>query len=221
MPDEIIDCESVLTQFAQWRAELDKQFMHLRTHYRIWERMVEAQNTDLDSVNRVPGMWGYTTKAHLESAIMGLSRLTDISSRSGSIRQLIGFVRRHEQCFDNTHQPIDRQKLKQIGDKLKPSARLIENLRIVRDKIYAHMDRDTIGKSDELHSQYPILRKDFEQAMSGVESALTLLTVAYDGISFAHGAIVAPEGVDEILSALRRQSEYWQQEYEKYSGNAE
>lgn len=138
-----------------------------------------------------------TEQSHLQTFIIGLMKFFDKDPRALSIRNLIKEIQNNEKIFTpevmravhpnldvigvvtDDYVPIDRDTIDQIENTRQTHSALIENLKDVRDKQFAHTDMEAI-KGTFVPNEVEALIKAVQEMFNELSSKFDLSSTMFD-----------------------------------------
>ncbi len=143
MPDSKAKRAGLRGEFRILRDFLLRDLTAGYAHFMIWK------NCYLSGDPVPPPYDSLNTRAHFDSAMLSLIRLTDSHKDSVSFDKLLKFAENHPNLFTVEDLPADRRSF----DTYLP---VRENLKAIRDRHYAHPDRKYIDAPDRVFADYPV-----------------------------------------------------------------
>lgn len=168
----------------------------------IWHKIEQTSN--LEHFKDYSDLSVAITKALIDSAIIALSKIYDNNSSGANLISLLHRI-------DSDKDFIISEKLIEIktfakeqekelnGDKI---SRLRGNLRVWRDKFYAHIDKDFLNAENSLREDFPISAKEFEQLLEFAKYTLKHLYVLINGHDLLNSPKTRCEAEFDILLDL-------------------
>ncbi|MFW7187532.1 hypothetical protein [Lysinibacillus sp. BNK-21] len=208
--------QDIINQFVDDVEGLLKELYELNSYYLLNKYLKEKKNQkeNLELMNKAPAFFGLTIHSFQYSAIMGLARLFEPSSRgSKNINKFLNFIEgNHKKIFSND--PITKEKLGRKSDidestvindreRLNEVEPIISNLIAWRDKAFAHNDKKFFKDRGALGKEFPITYKEIENLIELAAEILNTYQVGYNG----NYTTVIPTNtydVDKVLMAMRK-----------------
>lgn len=136
---------------------LDTQFFFI-----LYKEIKLNAGTKNDKVNNYPYCFQTIVASLQYTFIMSLNRLLDITENK-NLFKLISMCRTNQNKFNDKDELLE--KLNQFENYLKNKDNLIKEVKLLRDKIYAHFDRCYFTKPDELFKNINTTYDDIEKTL--------------------------------------------------------
>lgn len=157
--------------------EADCQYQIVRQFFELYSKYKQEMNISL-------GFYTTVIYALFYSSIMELAKLYDNHKDSVYISAIQNQIQMNLEWFGkDTFQPlVDRKR------KLK---KIIENLRSIRNKAYAHSDKELLNDMDKVFNEYPISFEDVEKLIEFAFDICNYVLEPLAGNSFKREALDA------------------------------
>lgn len=211
--------------FLKYYEELIKETTYARAHFKLWELLIDSTTEYIHELNEAPHFFRLTIKSHLDDAILTLSRILDINTRSLSIWKFLNFVEQNRDIFSTqsfqkhtimsqfhedlrkNHTPITLNDIQEHRNELDSLKQVMDKIKTWRDKKLAHIDRKFHLKSINIILQ----RQQVHHVIDTIAHILNKYSGAYHASSWSI-RFVGEDDIQGILNAVRfRKNEHKKQ----------
>lgn len=212
---------AVEEKFLKYQEKLVREILHANAHLKLWERLQSYRASHLEELNQAPYFFNFTMQAHLDDALLTLSRILDKSNESLSIEKLINFIEQNIQIFSTevfnkrmmqkpdydekwtvSHTPITTLEIYEDRRRLKDLEKPVENLRSWRDKVIAHTDLKFFRKDKIVSKKYPLEVQQLHEAIDTILKILNRYSRAYNSSTHLKD-YVGEDDVRIIMDCIR------------------
>ncbi|MCQ1528308.1 AbiU2 domain-containing protein [Lutispora saccharofermentans] len=168
----------------------------------IWHKIEEASH--LEYLSHYSDLSIAVTKVLVDAAIIALSKIYDTNSSGANISSIL-------RSIDSDKYFIDSEKLTEIKEFAKKQeeelkgekiTKLRDNLKIWRDKFYAHIDKDFLNAENALRREYQISVQEFEQLLEFARYTTEHLYILINGIAIVNLAKTRCEKELDLLAEI-------------------
>jgi len=132
------------------------------THLRIWMQLRDYFQREGNVGGTAPTFFTATAAAHLDAAILHACRLVDDHKDAASVAYLLNVAEAVPKLFRFVPREKISKAVKRDRDKLERLRKLAAGLRVRRDKLLAHLDRQTIKEPEAVQKLCEFKIKDLE-----------------------------------------------------------
>ena len=220
-----MDLSQAEEYFQKYYEKLIWQTFYARAHLTLWERLESFQFSHLKELNQAPHFFAFTIQAHLDDALMTLSRIIRRQRGALTIWKFLDFVEKNLEIFSNeafsrrkgnkpnyeerkikSHIPIAHKRIEEDKQRLLNLQDTINNLIIWRDKIIAHIDHKILIMGKIIPKEYPLQRQHLRQVINTLFEILDRYSYAYDGSTFLK-AVPGEDDVRYVMDSIRFEME--------------
>jgi len=216
-------CESTWKEqiFKRYYNELMRQTINARAHLKLWEQLEDYKSSYLKELNQAPHFFTFTMRAHLDDALMTLSRIVRKQKDAFTIWDFLDFVEKNSEIFSNeafskrerekpdydkdwikSHAPITQKKIEEDKQKLLSLEYTINNLVIWRDKVIAHIDHKFLITGKIISKEHPLQRQQLEEVIDTIVNILNRYSYAYCSSTDSEN-IPGEDDVQSIMDFIR------------------
>lgn len=207
--------------FLKYYEKLIWQTLYARAHLKLQERLESYKSDYLKELNQAPHFFTFTIRAHLDDALLTLSRILDKHDRSLSIWKFLSFVEQNSEIFSNeafaqrmsgksdyyeyqvkSHTPITLQGIEEDRQKLRSLEGTISNIKGWRDKVFAHVDREFHLKGRHASEEYPLQRQQLEEVITALARTINRYSASYQSSTFLE-KFPDEDDVQHIMNSIR------------------
>jgi hypothetical protein len=207
--------------FQQYYDKLIWQTLHARAHLKLWERLEGYKASYLKELNQAPHFFIFTIKAHLDDAVLTLSRILDKHEDSLSIWKFLNFAEQNLKIFSNeafaqrtrqkpdydehwvkSHTPITKEEIREDRQKLSSLENVINNIKGWRDNVFAHVDRDFHLREKNVSKEYPLQRQQLHDIIDTLFTTLNRYSASYSAGIFLE-KYLGEDDVNIVMNAIR------------------
>ncbi len=217
-----MDLSQAEDYFQKYYDRLIREILDARAHLKLWERLEKFKATDyIDELNQAPHFFTFTIKAHLEDALLTLSRILDKHEDSLSIWKFLDFAEQNREIFSaqafhqrmkqkpnydeywvKSHTPITLKEINEDRQKLASLEQVISNIKKWRDKLIAHMNRDVITKNKVISKEYPLKLQQLQEVIDTLFQILNRYSAAFKSSSYAE-KFVGEDDIQYVMDSIR------------------
>lgn len=208
------------TLFLKYYDKLIKETTHARAHLKLWQKLVDYRVDYLDELNQSPHFFQLTIKAHLDNAILTISRILDKHGSSLSIWKFLNYVEQNRQIFSiqafkrhivnrqyyqelvESHIPIKLENIQEHRSELDNLNQVINDIKKWRDRLLAHTDRRAYLRSRNVS----IKKEQIDGVIDIIARILNKYSNAYHASTFSI-QYVGEDDVQGIMDAIRFKKE--------------
>lgn len=217
-------------QFLKYHQRLIDELRWANMHFKVWKQVRNHTTDYLRELNQASAFFSSTIKAHLDSAVMHLSKILDKHGKALSIWKFLNFVEQNQDIFSmhafsqhmiakygyevqdriekrfKLHAPITTETVDEDRRRLNSLNRAIRNLERWRHKQFAHIDMKSVLQGVNITKQYPIQLGKFEEIIKTLHDILDRYSIAYHAVG--HSMDMSFEsGLKTILTSIRFRNE--------------
>ena len=210
-------------RFQRYYDELIRQTLHARAHLKLFERLENYRTDYPHELRKANHFFGFTIKAHLDDALMTLSRILDDRRRRDplTIWKFLNFAEQNLGIFSNeafskrtkgksdyydslveSHKPIARREIEKDRQKLNDLESTINNLITWRDKVIAHIDPHYLRSGKRIDEDYPLEIQQLNEAIDTVAQTLNRYSQAYHTETWLK-EYLGENDIQEVMNAIR------------------
>jgi hypothetical protein len=200
-----VDLPQTEEYFQKYYDKLIWETLHARAHLKLWERLENYRATGyLHELNKAPHFFNFTIKAHIDDALLTLSRILDRHEDSLSIWKFLNFSEQNCRIFSTevfrermrqkpnydeywveSHTSITLKEIQEDRQKLKSLEHTLNNLKIWRGKVIAHIDRKFLRRGKIISEEYPLQRQQLQEVIDTLFQILNRYSGAFNSSTFA------------------------------------
>lgn len=188
--------------FLKYYDKLIWQALYASAHLKLWERLESYKASYLHELNQAPHFFTLTMRAHLDDALLTLSRILDRHEDSLSIWKFLNFVEQNRKIFsdqafyqrikENTdfksllksHIPITPEEIREHRQKLGNLEEATNNIRKWRDTVLAHNDREFCIKGKAISKEHPLKVQKLKEVIDTLVEIMNSYSRAYNSSRF-------------------------------------
>jgi hypothetical protein len=217
-----VDLARAEKYFQKYYDRLIWETLHARAHLNLGERLEKYKATSyLDELNQAPHFFTYTIKAHLDDALLTLSRILDRHEDSLSIWKFLNFAEQNCRIFSTeafrkrmrqkpnydeywvkSHTSITLNEIQEDRQKLKSLEHTVNNLKTWRDKVIAHIDRKFLRRGKIISEEYPLQRQQLQEVIDTLFKILNRYSGAFNSSTFAE-KFVGEDDIQYLMDSIR------------------
>lgn len=217
-------------RFKKYHDSLRAELNRAHWHFTVWKYLRELAGKYNEEFDQASSFLMLTADAHMLATIIGLYKICDADPETVNIHKFLNFVEQNrailfsDQSFKERVRGGRNYKVKiearasnpiKIDDYSYIIAELRNrfgtfpesNLKKIRDKTLAHIDRKSVVKGIDLFQEYPVTISQIEEIIEDIDEALNGLSEAYDGDIYIKDidANIADikNGMDVIMDSIR------------------
>jgi len=202
--------------FLSYYDALIRETIYARSHFKIWELMIDSIKEYSHEFNNAPHFFRFTIKSHLDDVILTLSRILDENEKSLSIWKFLCYVEQNRSMFSTqafqkriknsedreyslrTHIPIRFHDILEHRNILYGLQKEIETIKKWRDKKLAHIDIKSHIKNEKI----TLKRDQIENIIDTLGSILNKYSIAYNQTGWLI-KFVGENDFESVLDAIR------------------
>jgi len=212
--------------FQKYYDKLIGQTINARAHLKLWERLNRYNPSYLDELNQAPHFFTLTIQAHLDDALLTLSRILDTSkpSKRGDplcITKFLNFAEQNHEIFSTeafrqrmmqkpdfdehwvkSHTPITLQEIKEDKQSLESLKQTVNNLTTWRNKVIAHIDRKFLVAGKSVSKEYPLQHQQLQEVIDTLLKVLNRYSNAYNSSTYLEN-IPGEDDVQFVMDCIR------------------
>ncbi|MGP0593925.1 AbiU2 domain-containing protein [Nitrospira sp. T9] len=200
-------------KFEEYRHYLVYEATRLTSFVALFRKLHERRGDRLEEINIAPAFFQVVTEALLSGIVLWVDKLFDEHGKR-SIFNFLTFVeynrniltveqlkRRNKYPSDHWMLARDPISLKTVKEDRELILRLVclQNFKTLRDKFYAHFDKEYFFDRDRMREMAPTWG-DLEEVVKVISQVINRYSVAYDGREF----LLEPENINDLDSLLDR-----------------
>ena len=219
--------------FQKYYDKLIGQTINARAHLKIWECLENYKSSYLHELNQAPHFFTFTIRAHLDDALMTLSRILDRHADSLSIWKFLNYVERNRKIFSKdvfsqrmkgntyydslmeSHTPITRKEIEEDRQELGNLEHIIDNLNTWRDKVIAHTDRKFLLTGRIVYEEYPLQRQQLQEVIDTLLKIINRYSRAYNSSTYLE-RIPGEDDVKHIMNFIRSHIQERKKQFEAF-----
>ena len=204
-------------RFILYRQSLKDELVFLASLIVIYKRLHVRHHDRIDEMNIAPAFFQITMTALFSCIVIWVDKLFDEKSERG-LFNFLGFIENNREVFDTkelqrrrgypdghavlkreqiTYQTIksDRESIKQLD--------CLESIKLLRDKYYAHFDKEHFFDKSKLINETSCNWSDFDAIIKLASNILNNYSSSFDGQLYVIEASNVTD-VDYILDYLHK-----------------
>jgi len=205
-------------EFVKYHERLRDELNRANWHFRICKHLRELGRTYRDEMNVAPAFFKLTMDAHLLATAMRLIKFFDKEKSALTIYGFLSFVKQSLDILSKealekrmhskegceiamrTRTEMTRQIVEEDIERVKQLP--INNLKSLRNKALAHIEKAYVLKDINAFEQHPLLTNDIDEVISTLDEMLNRYSVAYEGVSWYKG-LSLEYGMQYVVDAIR------------------
>jgi hypothetical protein len=209
--------------FQKYHEKLMWETQNAQAHLKLWERLEKYKLSYLHELNQAPHFFSFTTKAHLDNALLTLARILDQNPRHDplSIWKFLNFVEQncdmfsteafrqrvmqkpnYDEHWTKSHEPITIKEINKNRRKLEGLEQTVNNLTNWRHKVIAHTDRQFFLTDKDISKEYPLQRQQLQEVIDTLFQILNRYSVAFESSSYFE-KFVGEDDIQYIMDYIR------------------
>ncbi len=227
--------------FQKHYDELMWQTINARAHLKLWECLEKYKSNYLKELNQAPHFFSFTIRAHLNDALMTLSRIMRKQKQALTIRKFLDFVESDLEIFSDeafskrerekpdyaeygeyrvkSHTAITQKEIEEDKQKLLHLEQTINNLTTWRDKVIAHIDHKFLLTGKIISKEYPLKHQQLEEVINTLMGILNRYSYAYNSSTFLE-KIPGEDDVQYLMDSIRLKKEERKKQLEAWKRQA-
>jgi hypothetical protein len=201
-----------------------RQAINARAHLKLWECLEGYKSSYLKELNQAPHFFTFTIRAHLDDALMTLSRIIRRQKDAFTIWDFLNFVEKNPEIFSDeafsqrmkqkpdyeeygeyrvkSHTLITQKDIEKDKQKLLSQEQTINNLITLRDKVIAHIDRNFLLTGKVISNEYPLQPQQLEEVIDNIVEILNRHSYAYNSSIWLE-KIPGEDDVQNVMDFIR------------------
>lgn len=165
-------------KFEEYRHYLKNEATRLASYIACFRMLYERRVDRLEEMNIAPAFFQVVADALLSAIILWVNKLFD---KRGE-RSIFNFLKFVEFNRSILRDPINRETINQDRERIE-SLDYLQNFKILRDKFYAHFDKEYFFNRERMANEAPTWG-DLEKVIEVTSDVINDYSVAYDGRYF-------------------------------------
>ncbi|OGO06777.1 MAG: hypothetical protein A2Z76_04790 [Chloroflexi bacterium RBG_13_56_8b] len=208
--------------FKKYHEKLIWETQNTRAHLELWERLERYKSSHLKELNQAPHFFTFTIKAHLDDALLTLSRIVDRRLRHDplSIWKFLNFVEQNYDMFSTeafcqrmmqkpnydehwtkSHEPITIKEINEDRQRLTSLENVISNIEKWRDKVIAHIDLKVVTRNKVISKEYPLKLQQLQEVIDTLFRILNRYSSAFESTSYTE-QFVGEDDIQYVIGAI-------------------
>lgn len=218
--------------FLEYHDRLRKEIQEAGFHFRLWKRLENYKADYIKELKQAPVFFSLTIRSHFETTLWHIFRVIDKDPRSLHIGKFLNFVRSNLQIFSKeafsrrmvgstyydeqvqSHVAITPEIVQADKGKLEALEPTINNLRIWRDKVFAHIDIEFMLSNVDVAKQYRIEVGQIEDTVNTFFEILNTYRYAYTPERYEE-RFLGEDDVQTVMNAIRFRIQEWEKQYNR------
>lgn len=206
--------------FQEYYDKLIGQTINARAHLKLWERLNRYNPSYLDELNQAPHFFTFTVRAHLDGALLTLSRILDRHEDALSIWKFLDYAEQNLEIFSTevfrqrmkgnpyyeslieSHTPVTPKEVDEDKQKLEKLEQTVNNLTTWRNKVIAHIDRKFLLAGKIVSKEYPLQHQQLQEVVDTLLKILNRYSNAYKSSSYS-AIIPGEDDVQIVMDCIR------------------
>jgi len=215
-----VDLSQTEEYFQKYYEKLIWETQNARAHLKLWERLERYKSSHLTELNQAPHFFTFAIKAHLDDALLTLSRILDRHKDSLSIWKFLNFARQNPEIFYTevfrqrmkdspyyesliaSHRPITPEEVNEDRQRLAKLEQTVKNLDKWRNKVIAHIDREFLLTGKIVSKEYPLQLQQLQEVVETLFQILNRYSGAYNSSSYAE-SYPGEDDVQFVMDCIR------------------
>lgn len=190
--------------FKKYYDKLIWETIWARAHLKLWERLESYRTSYLKELKQAPHFFNLTMKAHLDDALLTLSRILDKSKGDPlTIWKFLNFIEQNKEIFSvKSHIPITPKVIQEDEQKLENLKETMDSLKGWRDNVLAHNDRQFYLKGKVISEEYHLQRQQLQEVIDTLFKILNRYSHAYNSSIWREKAL-GEDDVQNVMDFIR------------------
>ena len=167
-------------KFKEYRQYLTTEAIRLASYVALYRKLYERRVDRLEEMNIAPAFFEVVTDALLAAIFLWVDKLFDEDGER-SIFNFLTFVEQNRKHIGIKHL-ITLETIKQDRERIR-SLECLKNFKTLRDKFYAHFDKDFFFDRERMRNEAPTWG-DLKKVAEVTSDVLSNYSRAYDGQHF-------------------------------------
>jgi hypothetical protein len=207
--------------FKKYYDRLRRELHNAYWHFVIYKQLDKAREEYHNELMQAPEFFSFSERSHALDAIIRVNRICEDNQESLNIIKLLDYADTNINIFsDESYQRrkspwgaptnsetlnrprIDKEFINQQRGKYLSFQKT--NLKKMRNRVLAHIDRDDVIKDVLPFKQYYVEVEELEAIINDIDNTLNILGIAFDGLHFNKEFPQITEGMKNMLECIRR-----------------
>ncbi len=210
--------EQFLAYYDRLRNEINKIY----TYYEICKTLKESQSRRSDEYKEALTFFSEVMNTTLFATVMGINRFIDYRRDSLNLNFFFNFVKSNlvlfsaeayrkrlkdsgrddEDCdhWVGKHTAITREMVEQ--DKARVESLPVKHLKVWRDKMLAHIERNMVTDNIDIMREYPVTIQEIDNIIVALHEILDRYRIAYDGVQWMLGLPPVKPQIEYIMDSI-------------------
>jgi hypothetical protein len=209
--------------FKKYHEKLIWETQNTRAHLELWERLEKYKSSHLKELNQAPHFFTFTIKAHLDDALLTLSRIVDRRLRHDplSVWKFLNFVEQncdmfsteafrqrvmqrpnYDEDWTKSHEPITIKEINEDRQRLTNLENVISNIEKWRDKVIAHTDRKVVTMDKVIPKEYPLKLQQLQEVIDTLFRILNRYSAAFESSGYLE-KFVGEDDIRYVMDFIR------------------
>ena len=206
--------------FSKYYKELIWETIFARAHLKLSERLEKYKADYLKELNQAPHFFILTIRAHIDDALLTLSRILNVHKDSLNIWKFLNFVEQNREIFseevfsqrikDNpyhgslvkSHKSVTCKEIEEDRRKLENLEDTITKVKDLRDTVLAHHDRRSIVRGRITAETHDVQREKLYEVIDSLVMTLNRYSSAYNSSSFSE-KFSGEDDIHGIMDSIR------------------
>ncbi len=185
-------------RFLKYHERLVKELQHANLHFSLWKRLENYRADYLKELNQAHVFFRSTIEAHLEAALLHIFRVIDTHKDSVNIWTFLRFCDENQEIFSVEALSQHRTDIDEDKKKLETLRPITKNLKLWRNKAFAHIDEKFVQDEVDVVKQHPIEIGQVEETITTLFRILNRYLLAYGHPTW----LIALPGEDDIQTVM-------------------
>lgn len=202
-------------RFKTYHDSLRRELNNANWHFTVFEHLDKLRGEYKEEMLEALEFWGLTQRSHFLDTIMRLNKICDNDPDTINIHKLLNYAEQNIEIFSDESferrqhdsvnyeiamvmhgknpNKIDQEYLAKSREKF--AAILDTNLKKLRDKAIAHIDKEVVVKGILPFKEYQVDPSEIESIINELHATLNILSIAYDGTQY----VIHLAGLDKSM----------------------
>ncbi|MFH1381584.1 MAG: hypothetical protein ABIH70_01685 [Chloroflexota bacterium] len=208
-------------EFRRYHDRLRRELNEADWHFSVVRYISSTSNKYLKELNQSPGFWGLTMNSHISSTLMHLNNLFGKGTKEKHLhmRSFLDFVKENPDIF--SREAFERRlrtvgRYDELAIKFDPWIAIekvekdignlnnlpISGLRVWRNRMLSHINKDSVREDIDIVKKYPVRTKHILEIIDTLHNMLNEYCLAFD-FSTHSKDLTIENGIEYILEAVR------------------
>lgn len=207
--------------FEKYYHRLRRELNNAYWHFIIYKQLDGARGKYHNELMQAPEFFSLSERSHFLDAILRVNRICDDDRESLNIFKLLNYANTNIKIFSD--ESFQRRKGNQgafsssftlerpiidreyISQQLKRySAFKKTNLKKLRNRVLAHIDRDDVANDLWPYKEYQVEAEKLEMLINEIDNTLNIFGMAFDYSRYDKEFSQIAEGITNMLELIRR-----------------